>query len=157
MQSSAAGDCVNFIKLQELSTSTHVQPLTISHVLNISSDMSWYLSVYDHKITAEHCSQLFGISTNKISVTEASHVLCTMSSLNVCSGNPDEHLLQLADVKKGKFLSVSGDVQIATALHLLKPFGLKGAKSLCVAQSVRPVHVIDQPCDPCTIDGINSS
>lgn len=37
-----------------------------------------------------------------------SHILCTLGSLDVCSGHPDEHFMNLANAK---FLSSSGDLQ----------------------------------------------
>ena len=58
-------DSVSFVKLSEESTSN--QALTITHTLRIASNQSWILSVNGHTLTDECCSELFGLSTNKVS------------------------------------------------------------------------------------------
>ena len=63
IQSSSTG--VSFVKLQEESTSS--QPCTISHALRIVSNMSWFLTINGHRIEDDHCLELFGVSTRRVS------------------------------------------------------------------------------------------
>ena len=91
-----------FFKTQEQNTSNHI---TISHSLNVKSDLSWSLAIQGKVVQcpalAEHPERL----THRSLL----HLLHKINSLKVCPGHPDKHFVQMAKAKGGVFMSQATD------------------------------------------------
>ena len=95
-----------FVKLQEQLSSA--QPLAISHTVKIHSNFTWTITVHGHLVAQEQCSALFNLLVIA-SINDLAQLLVQVDQLRVCPGHPDPHFVAMANARKGKFTSSSGD------------------------------------------------
>ena len=95
------------------STSTAKQPLSLSHCLIISRDLTWKLYVHGQRVDISSCTLLQEVPA-KLQLESANTLVRRVDSLSVCVGNPDHHFVQLCDAHKGSILSPDGSVSAFT-------------------------------------------
>ena len=88
--------------------SSSAQPLVISHTVTVHSDFTWTLTVHGHVVSQEQCSAIFHMRVIA-SVPDLSQLLVQLDQLSVCPGHPDPHFVAMANARKGKLTSSSGD------------------------------------------------
>ena len=89
-------------------SAAHAQPI-ITHAVTVLADFSWKIAVHGHELTQVRCQELFSLGA-KIDPRQFVQVISLMEQLHVCAGHPDEHFLKMAQDKKGRFVSTTGDV-----------------------------------------------
>ena len=88
-------------KLDNVSSPVVVQSLTVL------PNHSWKVHVYGKCI--KNCSALDNFSCMVTSPSMLKRMIVRLDMLHVCVGNPDDHFLQLADSRKGKFHNASNE------------------------------------------------
>ena len=94
-------------KLSSQQPSTSQQYLSITHSLTISSNLTWKLSVHDTEVTSTTCQSLSSVPAI-LSHNDLTSFLTLLDTLRICPGNPDNHFLEMADSRKGKFETQHG-------------------------------------------------
>ena len=107
------GWCVNYtseeIQLFQITRQySRSPPLAIVRTLLVQKDLSWKVYVGEHLISAE--SAVLMPFPERLGVASISTILSTLQSANICTGNYDEQFIDLAQRKKGKFVSSLGEL-----------------------------------------------
>ena len=90
------------------STSTCTHPLQISYSLQINSSLTWKLTILNHEISKE-----IPPLSNIPEIIDEDHVavlLAKLDALNVCSGHPEQHFIEMLNDRNGKLYNSSGGV-----------------------------------------------
>ena len=104
---SSSDHLLTFVKVQEQSSSA--QPLAISHTVTVHSNFTWTITVHGHLVTQEQCSAIFSMPVIA-NTDDLAQLLAQLDQLRVCPGHPDQHFIAMANARKGKFTSSSGDI-----------------------------------------------
>lgn len=98
------------IRLCKISTnsSSSSAPLVITHSLTIDNTLKWSLFVHNREVF-QKCSALASFPEKLTSASLCRLVLC-IDHLQVCSGQPDHHFINMASAKKGIFKSKDGSI-----------------------------------------------
>jgi len=99
---------VTYIFTDIAASSTDTNPLRISHALRIDSNLTWKVTIFDREINKES-SPLSNIPE----IIDEDHVamlLTKLDALNVCSGHPEQHFIEMLQDKNGKLYNSSGGV-----------------------------------------------
>ncbi len=88
-------------KLDNVSSPVVIQSLTVL------PNHSWKVHVYGKCV--KNCSALDNFSCMVTSSSMLKRMIARLDILHVCVGNPDDHFLQLADSRKGKFHNASNE------------------------------------------------
>lgn len=89
-------------KLDNIGSPVVVQSLTVL------PDLSWKVYLYGKH--AKNCLALKEFSSKVTSGIMLKRMILRLDTLHVCMGNPDDHFLELADSKKGKFFNASNEL-----------------------------------------------
>ena len=93
----------------ESSDEATVEPAIVTHTVTVNDNGTWTLHVYRREVNHMNCDVLkhFPASLTPSQVTE---LLSVLDQLSLCAGHPDEDFVNMIKAKKGKILSVKGDV-----------------------------------------------
>ena len=103
-------DGVNYTSKEIQITRQHsrIPPLAIVRTLLIKEDLRWQVYVGEHLVPAENGVLMsFPERLNTMSISTA---ISTLQNANICTGNYDQHFIDLALKKKGKFPSAIGEL-----------------------------------------------
>ena len=103
-----ASNSINICKVTTASSTTHS---VVSHSLIIKHDFSWSLNVHGHKVS--HSNRVSYIVPDKLNQVSLNDLLSKLKSSTVCPGHPDEHLVEMASLKKGTLKSIGGKKVVA--------------------------------------------
>ena len=81
-------------------------PLTITHCLEISDDLSWCLFVHNHSLDRTKCGALQSFP----STINSEHLLNSFSKIEdlfVCEGHKYIHFVKMVAARKGKIVSLN--------------------------------------------------
>ncbi len=81
--------------------------VTVIRSIVVNDDYTWCVYVHGHALEHSKCSALTNIPATIRKKEALNKLVRLVDTLNFCTGNPDEHFLDLADFRKGKFQSVS--------------------------------------------------
>lgn len=84
------------------------RPMVVLRLLLIHNDLTWKVYLADHSVPSQ-CLVLKDFPP-RVSSKFVSDLIDTISVSNICSGNYEERFIALAKARKGKFLSVSGEI-----------------------------------------------
>ena len=103
---------VEQVKLCKISSqpSTSAQPLVVTHSVIVNADFSWQASVHGHIIQPTSSNPLSSIPVN-LNQSSLSNLVSVLDSCTVCPGNPDPHFVTLAESRKGKFVTSTGEIR----------------------------------------------
>ncbi|XP_065889859.1 uncharacterized protein [Dysidea avara] len=128
--SSACNSHLCFYKLQDFaSSSTH--SLRISHSLHIYSNLTWKVTIFEHEISKE--IPPFNSFPESLDKNQVAMLLLQLDGLNVCSGHPEHHFIELMNNRMGKLYHASGEVA-AYVDHSCRIYGHDGQ---LVSQTIR--------------------
>ena len=82
--------------------------MVISHCLEIKKDITWTLFVHGHQVNPDSCGAIRVCTCS--GHVDINQLVVRIDSLNVCAGHPDGRFLEITKVRKGKFMSVSGNL-----------------------------------------------
>ena len=97
-------DEVQCIQLRQQHVGTLVM---IFHLLLIQSDLTWKLLTANHSVSPE-CPALCQ-QPSHLTPESAQRLVEVIDSCNFCIGNSEEQFIEMARMRKGKFLSVGGE------------------------------------------------
>ena len=113
---------VKLCKISEVESSSS-QPLIITHCVTVSANLRW--SLFVHNRVVQLCSALASVPVELTNAESCSTFLSDIDGLNICAGQPDDHLVQMAAAKKGVFRSHDGE-SIVASLDEYAPVRLNG-------------------------------
>ena len=93
----------------------------MTHCISVAEDLTWTLHVHGHVV--HNCAALSTIP-EKLCTASLNSLLGLVEELHVCAGHPDAHFLQMAEARKGKFISSDGGT--AAVLDTYSPVQLNG-------------------------------
>ena len=73
--------------------------------MTVNDDLTWCVHVKALNPTKCNALKKFPVTTN--TKAALNQLLKLIDTLNICAGHPDQHFLNLADSRKGKFQSIS--------------------------------------------------
>lgn len=85
------------------------EPIVVTRSLIVSQDLSWMVHVHGHKLDPIRCSSTLSIPA-ELGLEDFKELVAVVTGSNVCAGNPDERFVEMAESRKGKFLSPSKEV-----------------------------------------------
>ena len=88
------------------SPSSSNQPLIVSHSLLINKDFTWTLHVLGHEIE-KHANDLIRDIPDRLNISSFSNLLSLLDSANICPGNSQSHFVEMANSRKGTFMSAN--------------------------------------------------
>ena len=88
-------------------TSFH-RPMVVMRLLLIHNNLTWQVYIADHLVPSQ-CLVLKGFPA-RVSSKFVNDQIDIISVSNICSGNYEEKFIVLANARKGKFLSASGEI-----------------------------------------------
>ena len=97
-------------------------PLTITHCLEISDDLSWSLFVHNHSLDRTKCGALQSFP----STINSEHLLNLFSKIEdlfVCEGHKDIHFVKMVAARKGKIVSPDGKIVAYVDNHTIERNG----------------------------------
>ena len=83
------------------------QSMTVTRSVAVNNDLTWCVHVHGRPLESGRCSALNGVPVTISNKAALNRLLKLVDSLHICAGHPDQHLLDLADFRKGKFQSNS--------------------------------------------------
>ena len=104
-QSTSSNDNLVACKLQH----TDGQSVTVTRSVTVNGDFTWCVHVHGQALDSTKCNALniFPVTiTTKVALNQ---LLTLVDTLIICAVHPDQHFLDLADSRKGKFQSVSNN------------------------------------------------
>lgn len=113
-QSGNLQDGIKICKISDVSSST-LQPLIITHSLRVHANLTWELFVHGQQVSST-CSALTAIPST-LSSTSFTALLSLVDKLNICAGHPDDHMIELADARKGRLSSAFLDEHAPVQLN----------------------------------------
>lgn len=93
----------------------------VTHCISVAEDLTWTLHVHGHVV--HNCAALSTIP-EKLCTASLNSLLGLVEELHVCAGHPDAHFRQMAEARKGKFISSDGGT--AAVLDTYSPVQLNG-------------------------------
>ena len=86
----------------------NLPPLIVSRLILIQRDMKWKVYVSDHLVSMENeiLAQYDSTMTSEIILP----LIYTLNDAFLCPGNVDSEIIQLANDRKGSFLSQQGQL-----------------------------------------------
>ena len=87
---------------------TSSQALRVLYSVTVMPDYGWTLTVYGRQVDPNQCSLLCDVPMQLTSETLQS-MLLLLHECNVCAGHSDPDFVRMAEARKGKLLSQSGD------------------------------------------------
>ena len=82
--------------------------MVVMRLLLIHNNLTWQVYIADHLVPSQ-CLVLKGFPA-RVSSEFVNDLIDTISVSNICSGNYEEKFIALANARKGKFLSASGEI-----------------------------------------------
>ena len=82
--------------------------MVVLRLLLIHKDLTWQVYIADNPVPSQ--CQILKDFPPRVSSEFVSNLIDTILGSNICSGNYEERFIALASARKGKFLSVSGDI-----------------------------------------------
>ena len=82
------------------------QPVAVTHCILVKKDLTWQVSIHGH-IASNDCAP-FSTIPQHLTLVAIQLLLTVLDTALVCAGHPDEHLVEMAKVKKGTLLSKNG-------------------------------------------------
>ena len=84
--------------------------MVVTHYIVVTTNHRWTLTVHGKEVAMHKCSALSDTPT-KLNLQSLQTLVLFLDKVNVCAGNPDEHLVAMAASKKGsrygqKFVAV---------------------------------------------------
>lgn len=135
-------------KLSTIGTSATTPSAAVTHCVNISSDLSWTLTVHGAQVDGESCDVLSAVP-KKLSSTSLDSFLRLLNRCNICPGHPDPQFVQMVESKKGKLLTKDGK-NTAAQLDSFSTVSLNGEEySKTVRTSNCQLLVQDAKCPAC--------
>lgn len=98
-------------------------PACISHCVIVRKNLSWKVLVHGHEVDPQTAG-LSGIPDRIKDVHTIEQLLSKIDHLNVCSGHPDKHFIEMVEKRKGVLMSTSGNV--AAYIDKAAPVELNG-------------------------------
>ena len=107
--SSVCNSHLYFYKLQDFtSSSTCAHPLKISHSLQINSNLTRKVNVFNYEISKD--TPPLSSFPEIVDENQVAMLLLQLDSLNVCSGHPEQNFIELLNDRMGKLYRASGEV-----------------------------------------------
>ena len=91
---------------------TSSQALRVLYSVTVMPDYGWILTVYGRQVDPNQCSLLCDVPMQLTSETLQS-MLLLLHECNICAGHSDPDFVRMAEARKGKLLSQSGDRIVA--------------------------------------------
>ena len=107
-------------------------PLTITHCLEISDDLSWSLFVHNHSLDRTKCGALQSFP----STINSEHLLNLFSKIEdlfVCEGHKDIHFVKMVAARKGKIVSPDGKIVAYVDNHTIERNGEIYTSTVCTS------------------------
>ena len=126
---------VNWTKQQNqnsvLYLCTFISPLhhpVITHSVTIRKNGTWSTAIHGQDADHHRCPSLSAVPDVLAGSSDAISLLSSISGQNVCTWNPDEKFIPLAETRKGVFKKQSGD---ATTAFLDKTYPVQEKTGTC--------------------------
>lgn len=85
------------------------EPIVVTRSLIIFENLTWEIYIHGHKLDRLQCSAVSNV-TDTITFDTFKELLSVITGYNVCCGNPDHKFVEMAEAKKGKFLSIGKNI-----------------------------------------------
>ena len=122
-QSTSSNDELVACKLQH----TGDQSVTVTRSVTVNGDLSWCVHVHGQALDPTKCNALKNFPVSITTKAALNQLLTLVDTLSICAGHPDQHFLDLADSRKGKFQSIRNDTMAFT--DTVYPTSLNGETS----------------------------
>ena len=86
---------------------TDGQPVTVTRSVTVNNDLTWCIHVHGQALDPSKCSALKNFPVTINTKAALNQLLKLVDGLSICAGHPDQHFLDLADSRKGKFQSIT--------------------------------------------------
>ncbi|SMN01853.1 hypothetical protein SPONN_126 [uncultured Candidatus Thioglobus sp.] len=101
---------IHMCKFSDVSTPSTQRPPVITHSLSVNANLTWTLHIHGHPVSPQSCTVLQSVPGTLTS--ESLHALLQLvDDSKVCCGQPDSHFVSMVKGKKGKIISVGGQVK----------------------------------------------
>ena len=143
-QSTSSNDNLVACKLQH----TGNQSVTVTRSVTVNGDLSWCVHVHGQVLHHTKCNALKNFPVTVTTKAALNQLLTSVDTLSICAGHPDQHFLDLADSRKGKFQSIRNDtVAFADTVY---PTSLNGEVYPCTIRTTSCEILVHGPkCEAC--------
>ena len=126
---------------------SHGQP-TVTRSVTVNDDLTWHVRIHGQTLNTSKCVALKCFPVTIKTKIALNRLLKLVDSLNICAGHPDDHFLDLADSRKGKFQSAGNSTVAFTDTYY--PVSLNGKEySRTIRTSACELLVHGPKCDVC--------
>ena len=121
---------------------------TVTRSVTVNDDLTWHVRIHGQTLYTSKCVALKCLPVTVKTKIALNRLLKLVDSLNICAGHPEDHFLDLADSRKGKFQS-AGNSTVAF-IDTYYPVSLNGKEySRTIRTSACELLVHGPKCDVC--------